>query len=217
VNLVLFGPPGAGKGTQSWMICERYKLLHLSTGDQIRAAIRAQTPFGLEIKERVEHGELIPDAMVTDLVRTVVRENRQDTDSFLFDGYPRTVEQVGDLDGICEEFTLTPPAIVNLAVPNEVLMLRLTGRRLCAECKRGFNVYLDPSRRPGVCDHCGGPLMHRVDDSAETVRERLKVYEAQTRRVLDVYEQRGALHEVDGTGTTQEVFGRICRILAETY
>ncbi|MBI5154956.1 adenylate kinase [Candidatus Poribacteria bacterium] len=217
MNLVLFGPPGAGKGTQSQLACQKFHLHHLSTGDAIRAAIRQGTEFGQKVKSLVECGELIPDDMVTELVRRVVAGIRGNTDSILFDGYPRTVEQVRDLDQILEEYNLSQPAIVNLEVPDEILMLRMTGRRICTECRRTYNVYLNPTRIPGVCDNCGGPLMQRVDDNADTVKERLRVYSWQTKPVLQLYENRGALNNIDGTGASQDVFARICDILTEQY
>ncbi|MCB2155405.1 adenylate kinase [bacterium] len=217
MNLVLFGPPGSGKGTQSELVCEKFHLSHLSTGEAMRAAIRAGTDLGKRVKAIVERGELVPDELVSEVVDKIVVEKRPSTDSFLFDGYPRTVSQVADLDRICEFHTLSSPAIVNLEVPSEILMLRLTGRRLCSECRRTYNVYFDPPKQTGVCDLCHGPLMKRVDDTPETVKERLEVYEQQTKPVLHEYDNRHVLSNIDGTGTTQEVFERIRAILAEQY
>jgi len=217
VNLVLFGPPGAGKGTQAQRICEKYHLTHLSTGDAIRAAIRAGNAFGEKVRETVERGELIPDDMVTDLVIEFVKEKRPQTDSFLFDGFPRTTAQIGALDGICERFNLTPAAVVNLEVPESILMLRITGRRICLECKKTFNIYLNHPPKESGCDIMVCPLLQRADDKPETVRERLRVYHAQTEPVLHDYEMRGNLATINGTGDTEDVFERICTILAEHY
>lgn len=217
MNLVLFGPPGAGKGTQSQLLCDRYKLRHLSTGDAIRAAIRSGSPLGREVKARVEGGHLIDDDQVSEMVREILRQWRSETDTFLFDGYPRTLRQVEHLEELCAEFGLTSPAVVSLDVPEDILMRRITGRRICLECKKIFNVYFNPPRREDGCDANACPLMQRPDDTPETVSERLRVYHNQTAPVLQHYEMRGRLAAIDGAGETEEVFERICAILAEHY
>lgn len=216
MNLVLFGPPGAGKGTQSQLICERFKLTHLSTGDCIRAAIRAGTPLGESVKAIVERGELIPDETVSQLVEEVVAGNRSTSDSFLFDGYPRTLSQIAHLEKVCEMFNLTAPVIVALEVPESALMLRITGRRICLDCKKTFNVYMNHPETTG-CDIHQCRLLQRADDKPETVRERLRVYHAQTEPVLHHYEMQGRLARINGSGATENVFERIHAILAETY
>lgn len=216
MNLVLFGPPGAGKGTQSQLICERFHLTHLSTGDCIRAAIRSSTPLGIAAKTLVERGELIPDDLVSQLVEDVISKNRQTSDSFLFDGYPRTISQIGQLESFCEQYNLTAPVIVALDVPESVLMLRITGRRICLECKKTFNIYMQHPMDEG-CDVHQCPLLQRADDKPETVRERLRVYHRQTEPVLLHYEMQGRLARINGSGATEEVFERIHAILSETY
>lgn len=217
MNLVLFGPPGSGKGTQAQKVCQAFRLRHISTGDELRAAIIAKSPVGLRASEIMARGELVSDELVTELLRTAIVARRAETDSFLFDGYPRTTSQVGQLDQLCEEQKLQQPAVVLLHVPDETLLLRMTGRRICTECKRSYNVYFSPSRRSGVCDFCHAPLMKRVDDNAETIRERLKIYHDQSVPVLKQYEKRGVLATIDATGDTELVFQKISRILEQYY
>jgi len=217
MNLGLFGPPGSGKGTQSERICKKYSMTHISTGDALRAAIRNKTEVGQRAQALIERGELVGDDVVTDLLRTIIAPLRSQTESFLFDGYPRTVGQVSILDDICEEFRLSHPVVINLTVPEETLMLRLTGRRICAECRATFNIYFKPTRQAGVCDHCSGPLTKRIDDSPETTRERLRVYHDQTAPVLSMYQESGMLYTIDATGDTEEVFRKVDRIIEENY
>lgn len=217
MNLILFGPPGSGKGTQSARLVQKFAMTHISTGDALRQAIRNKTPVGLRAQSVMESGELVSDDIVTDLLRDIIRPLREETASFLFDGYPRTVAQVGNLEKLLEEFHLPQPAVINLEVPDETLILRLTGRRLCASCGATFNIYFQPTRQAGICDQCSGPLTKRVDDDPETVRERLRVYHAQCLPVLKIYQERGALYSIDATGGTDEVFKKIATIIEENY
>lgn len=217
MNLVLFGPPGSGKGTQSERLVKHYRMTHISTGDALRVAIRQRSELGLLAQSLIERGELVGDDLVTDLLRAIIQPLRDQTDSFLFDGYPRTVNQTGSLERICDEFLLTQPACINLHVPEESLILRLTGRRICADCKAVFNIYFKPTRHAGVCDNCAGPLTKRVDDNPETVRERLRVYHDQSAPVLDYYRDHGVLYTIDATGSSDEVFRKITRIIEENY
>jgi adenylate kinase len=217
MNLVLFGAPGSGKGTQSERLVKGYGLTHISTGDALRAAIKLKNDVGLKAQAVIERGELVNDDIVTDLLRSIIAPQRASTDSFLFDGYPRTLDQVGRLEALCEEFRLQVPAVINLHVSEETLILRLTGRRICADCKATFNIYFKPVRHAGVCDVCAGPLTKRVDDSPETTRERLRVYYAQSQPVLDVYAELGRLYTIDASGSSDEVFKKIARIIEENY
>lgn len=217
MNLVIFGPPGAGKGTQAQLLCDRFHLRHLSTGDAIRAAIRAGNELGNKVKNRVEAGELIPDDLVTDLVDDFIAGHRGETDSFLFDGFPRTLSQADRLKCIVDKHNLTTPAVVSLDVPESLLMLRITGRRICTDCRRTYNVYLSKLRHQDQCDMCHGPLLQRADDKPDTVRERLRVYHEQTAPVLHFFEMAGSLSHINGTGNPDEVFSRIYAVLSEQY
>lgn len=217
MNLVIFGPPGSGKGTQSDLLVRHHGLTHISTGDALRSAIRNKTELGLRARAVIEKGELVDDDLVTDLLRQIIKPKLSETGSFLFDGYPRTINQVQKLEVLCEEFSLGTPAVINLHVPEETLMLRLTGRRICGDCKATFNVYFQPTRQAGVCDVCSGPLTKRVDDHPETVRERLRVYQEQSAPVLEYYGERGVLYTIDATGSADEVFQKISTIIEENY
>lgn len=217
MNLILFGPPGSGKGTQSERLVSKYAMTHISTGDALRAAIRNKTDVGIRAQQVMESGELVNDDIVTDLLRDIIRPLREQTASFLFDGYPRTVEQIHRLETLCDEFGLPSPALINLEVPEETLILRLTGRRICSECRATFNIYFSPTRQPGVCDLCAGPLTKRVDDNPETVRERLRVYHEQSFPVLDHYRELGQLYSIDATGSTEEVSQKIAKVIEENY
>ncbi len=217
MNLILFGPPGSGKGTQSARLVGHYGMTHISTGDALRAAIRNKSEIGMRAQAIMERGGLVGDELVTDLLRSIIGEHRDTTDSFLFDGYPRTRQQVMNLDQVIEEFNLSPPAVIQLDVPDETLILRLTGRRLCAHCRAVFNIYFSPARQNGVCDICAGPLMKRVDDNPETTRERLRVYHGQSRPVLEQYQERGLLYTIDATGSADEVFRKINSVIEENY
>ena len=217
MNLVLFGPPGSGKGTQSERLVAEYAMTHISTGAALRAAIRARTPLGQKAQAIIERGELVDDDMVTDLLRSIIVPHRGETDSFLFDGYPRTLEQIDRLDKICGEFNLTPPAVINLHVPEETIILRLTGRRICGDCGATFNIYFKPTRATGICDVCAGPLTKRIDDSPEATRERLRVYHMQSAPVIEGYAERGALYTIDATGATEDVYRKIKKVIEENY
>jgi adenylate kinase len=217
VNLVLFGPPGAGKGTQAQLLCETFKLTHLSTGDAIRAAIRSGSELGKRCEKIVARGELISDDMVTQLAESVIVAARASSDSFLFDGYPRTLNQISQLDELCQRYNLVTPAVITLEVPFEELKLRLTGRRICPSCRKSFNVYLMPKIDDYRCEGCVERLLQRPDDNEQSVQERLRVYREQTEPVINYYEQRGILEVVNGVGTTDEVFTRIYEVLRESY
>lgn len=217
LNLILFGPPGSGKGTQSSRLVAHYGMTHISTGDALRAAIRNKTEIGMRAQAIMERGALVGDDLVTELLGSIIGQHRETTDSFLFDGYPRTRQQVKNLDELIEEYNLSPPAVIVLDVPDETLILRLTGRRICAHCRAVFNIYFSPARQNGVCDVCAGPLMKRVDDNPETTRERLRVYHEQSRPVLDLYSDRGLLYTIDATGNAEEVFRKINAVIEENY
>ncbi len=217
MNLVLFGPPGAGKGTQSQLLCDNFKLTHLSTGDAIRNVIRSGSELGKECEKIVSKGKLLGDDMVTRIAEEVIKQARPSSDSFLFDGYPRTVNQIHQLEKLCAKYNLESIAVVTLEVPFDELKLRLTGRRICPECRKSFNIHLMPDIDANRCEGCMERLLQRPDDNEDSVQERLRVYREQTEPVIRHFDQQGLLSSVNGVGTTDEVFQRILSVLQECY
>ncbi|QLG26172.1 adenylate kinase [Halorarum halophilum] len=198
-RILLLGPPGAGKGTQSTRLADEYGLDHITTGDALRANKGMETEYGTP-GEYMDAGELVPDPVVNEIVVTAL----EDADGFVLDGYPRNLEQA---EYLSEQTDLD--TVVFLAVPEDELVDRLTGRRVCSECGATYHVRFDPPEEEGVCDECGGELVQREDDTEETVRERLRVYRENTEPVVEHYREEGSLVEVDGEGTPDDVFDRI--------
>lgn len=214
MNLILLGPPGAGKGTQAKLLSARHGIPHISTGDIFRAAIREGTPLGVRAKEFLDRGALVPDEIVIGIVteRLGAEDCRR---GFLLDGFPRTLPQAEALDRYLAETGRPLTAAIDLEVGEEILIRRLTGRRVCRACGAPYHVDTNPPREPGRCDRCGGELYQRDDDQPETVAERLRVYEAQTKPLIDYYERRGLLRRIEGDGgSIEEVDAAIERALA---
>src|SRR5512132_1263721 len=172
MNLVLFGPPGAGKGTQGTMLADARGLLKISTGDILRDAARAGTALGLEAKKFMDAGELVPDAVILGLVREAIQDSA-DVTGFIMDGFPRTIAQAEGVDAMLRELAKPIDAVIVLDVDDEALIKRLSGRRSCPDCAAVFNVYFDPPQTEGRCDRCGGELVQRADDAQDTVVRRL--------------------------------------------
>ncbi|WP_313691271.1 adenylate kinase [Halorarum halobium] len=198
-RILLLGPPGAGKGTQSTRLTDEYDLDHITTGDALRANKEMETEYGTP-GEYMDAGELVPDPVVNEIVVTAL----EDADGFVLDGYPRNIEQA---EYLSEQTDLD--VVVFLDVPGEELVDRLTGRRVCDDCGATYHVRFDPPEEEGVCDECGGELVQREDDTEDTVRERLRVYRENTEPVVEHYREKGSLVEVDGEGSPDEVFDRI--------
>src|SRR5690606_20848540 len=178
-DLILFGPPGAGKGTQGALLAERLGLLRLSTGDVLRDAVRRGTPLGAEARRYMDAGELVPDDVIVGIVRDCLAGDAADT-GVIFDGFPRTLPQAERLDRLLASLGRSLEAVIVLEVPDETLVKRLGGRRSCPSCGALYNVYFDPPGEDGRCDACGGTLTQRPDDDPATVRRRLEVYREQT-------------------------------------
>ena len=197
MKLILLGPPGAGKGTQAKMLTERFSIPQISTGDILRAAVKEGTPMGLKAKEYMDAGGLVPDEVVVGIVRD--RLLAADCDNgFILDGFPRTVAQADALQASLAEMDKALDRVISLEVDAEALVERLTGRRTCKECGRGYHVKFDPPREENICDACGGRSIQRDDDQEETSRKRLQVYADQTSPLISYYRDADVLIELDG-------------------
>ena len=209
----MLGAPGAGKGTQAERIVARFGLPHISTGEMLRAAVAQGTTMGRAVQQYMEAGSLVPDDVVIGVVRDRLAEPDA-AEGFLLDGFPRTVPQAERLDVMLEATDRTVTHVIFIDVPEEELVMRLAGRRLCRDCGKGYHVVLDPPKVPGVCDACGGQLYQRTDDNEVTVRNRLEVYREQTEPLVGYYEDRGVLCTAHGGDKLpDEVFEQVERIL----
>jgi len=212
MHLIILGPPGAGKGTQAEKIAKRYKLVHISTGDILREAVKEETPMGLKAKEYMDKGLLVPDEVVIGIIRDQMLKPDCEKNALL-DGFPRNLEQAIKLDEIFDELKLKLDAVLNIDVPEEELVNRLTGRRVCQKCSTTYHLKNNPPKVRNICDHCGGELYQRSDDTITTVKERLEVYRKQTEPLIDYYKQKGILNNVDGSKSIDEVYSEIKTIL----
>jgi adenylate kinase len=213
MNIILLGPPGAGKGTQAKMLIDEYEIPQISTGDILRAAVKEGTPLGKEAKSYMDKGELVPDSVVIG----IVEERIQEPDckkGYMLDGFPRTVPQAEALDEMLSKLGAQIDHVVSIEVANEELVKRLTGRRTCRECGAGYHVMFDPPKVEGICDKCGGELYQRDDDNEETVSSRLNVYESQTLPLIDYYKAKEKIRPIDGVGDIKEIFERITGVLS---
>jgi adenylate kinase len=211
MNIVLFGPPGAGKGTQAKKLAGHYKIPHISTGDILRANLREGTELGLAAKEYMDKGELVPDEVLIGIVKNRLAEPDCQV-GFLLDGYPRTILQAVALSGILDEISKPLEVVLNIDVPDDELVIRLGGRRMCS-CGASYHIKFNPPEKDGICDSCGGTLYQRDDDRDDAILQRLKVYQDQTQPLIDYYGRMGILVTVGGTGDIDEVFTDICDVL----
>ncbi|EMA46321.1 adenylate kinase [Halococcus morrhuae DSM 1307] len=195
-NVLLLGPPGAGKGTQSANVADEYDVPHVTTGDALRANKDMETDYGTP-REFMDAGELVPDPVVNE----IVAEALSDGEGYVLDGYPRNTEQADYLADIT-----TLDVVCLLAVSDSELVERLTGRRVCDDCGANYHAEFNPPEEEGVCDECGGALIQREDDTEETVKERIDVYHESTEPVVDYYREAGVLREIDGEATPEEVW-----------
>jgi adenylate kinase len=215
MNVILIGPPGAGKGTQAAFLCREYGMPHISTGDMFREAVKAGTELGKSAKFYMDQGQLVPDEVTTGIVRE--RLSQADADhGFLLDGFPRTIPQAEGLDQVLSALGRNLTAVINIDVPEDELIRRLTGRLICRGCGATFHRVFNPPSG-SQCDRCGGELYQRDDDSEKTVRERLRVYRQQTEPLIAYYGQKGTLNTVNGLLPIDEVTRRLQAILAEKH
>jgi adenylate kinase len=212
MRLIIFGPQGAGKGTQAELISKKYGVPAISTGEIFRWAIKGKTALGLKVQQYLDEGRLVPDQLTIGVVRERL-EAEDARDGFLLDGFPRNLEQARALDAILADVGGSLDAALVLDVPEEVSLRRITGRRACSNCGRNYHVDAPPSE-DWTCDACGGEVVERNDDHDEaTIRKRLELYHEQTEPLKQLYEERGLLVEIDGVGTPDEVFSRVVEAL----
>ena len=208
LRLILLGPPGAGKGTQAARISAEFKIPPISTGDMFREAIKKQTPLGKEVEKYITGGELVPDELVLGIVAERLAEPDV-ADGFLLDGFPRTVPQAEALDRYLTERGQSLTAVIEIAVDPEILVTRLSGRRICQNCGGVYHIVTKKERQTGVCDLCQGQLIQREDDYEATVRNRLAVYTRQTAPLIRYYQDAGLLLRVDGSQPIPDVYREI--------
>lgn len=204
MNLILLGPPGAGKGTQSALLEKRFNIPQISTGDMLRAAVKASTPMGLKAKAYMDAGDLVPDAVVVGIVHERLQEPDCD-EGFILDGFPRTVPQADALNDSLAQLNKELDAVVSLQVDVSALVERLTGRRSCKNCGKGFHLKFDPPAADGSCSACSGELIQRDDDHEETIRRRMDAYRQQTAPLEDYYCRAGILLTVNGMAGIEDV------------
>ena len=212
MKIIMLGAPGAGKGTQAKMIAEKYGLPHISTGDIFRANIKEGTELGKEAKTYMDKGQLVPDELtVRILLDRVAKDDCKN--GYVLDGFPRTIPQAEVLDKALTERNDKIDYAINVEVPDENIINRMSGRRACLGCGATYHIVHIPPKQEGICDKCGQNLVLRDDDKPETVKNRLQVYHEQTQPLIDFYEKKGVLKTVDGTVDMQDVFGAITKIL----
>lgn len=202
--VLIMGPPGAGKGTQATHLVEVYSLKHVATGDLLRAAVAQGTPLGLEAKSYMDVGGLVPDDVIIGMIRELVDVLPADK-GILLDGFPRTQPQAVSLDETLGSLERSVDLVLDIRVPEDVLVERLSGRFICRDCQRPYNVTSKPPAVAGVCDHCGGELYQRADDTSDAVRNRLQVYANDTEPVSSFYADRGVLVTIDGNRSPADV------------
>ena len=214
MNIILLGPPGAGKGTQAHRLVEHHGMRQLSTGDMLRAAVKAQTPVGIKAKAVMDRGELVSDDIVSELIDAELTALTPET-GVIFDGYPRTQAQAEQLDGLLAKHDRTLTRVIELGVDEDALVTRITGRFSCAECGTLYHDTANPPAKDGVCDECGSTeFKRRPDDNEETVRTRMQEYRAKTQPILPHYEAQDLVSRVDGMASIDEVSHAIDALLS---
>jgi adenylate kinase len=203
--LVFLGPPGAGKGTQAKLLSQRMGFLHLSTGDLLREAVKNQTPLGKKAKEYMDRGELVPDELIVQLIEETMPKDG----NVILDGFPRTVNQALALEEMLKDKGEKISKVLFFDVPDEVIIDRLSGRRVCSKCGAVYHVKYNPPKVEGVCDLCGGTLVQRDDDKEEVVRKRLEVYRKQTQPLIEFYQEKGIIYKLDAGKGVEELFEEV--------
>ena len=213
LNLILLGPPGAGKGTQAERLQDDFQVPFISTGDMLRANVKGATELGREARNYMDAGELVPDDLIVAMVAERLQEDDAE-DGFILDGFPRTIEQAHALDRQLSELSRRVTAVLLIDVPDSDLVRRLSGRRVCVKAGHNYHIEFDPPKHEGVCDQDGSKLIQRDDDKPEVIRNRLKVYHEQTEPLVDYYDEQGVMRRIDGTRPPAEVHDHIRAVIA---
>lgn len=214
MHLILLGAPGAGKGTQAKMVAEKFGIPHIATGDILREAVKEGTQLGKEAVKYMEKGKLVPDEIVIGIIEERLRED-DCKKGFVLDGFPRTIAQAEALDSVLDKIGIDLDLVIDLKVDKEELVRRISQRRICRSCEKPYHLTFNPPKVSGVCDECGGELYQRSDDTEETVRKRISVYEGQTFPLIDYYKKKGILKEVDGNRPIEEISESINKLLMD--
>lgn len=210
--ILLMGPPGAGKGTQAERLISEYGIPQISTGDMFRAAVKAGTALGREAKSYMDKGALVPDSVTVGIVKERLSEE-DCRKGWILDGFPRTTAQAAALDAMLHDMGITLTAVLNISADKDDLVKRISGRYVCRSCGASFHSEFHPPRVKGVCDTCGGELYQRDDDKADTVSQRLAVYETSTKPLIDYYRASGVLYDIDGNQSMEDVYSQIQAVL----
>ncbi len=212
MRLVLLGAPGAGKGTQAKKLIDKYVIPQISTGDILRKAVADGTPLGKEAKGIMDSGGLVSDKIVLGLVQERLKQD-DCKKGYILDGFPRNTAQAEAVDKMLSDMGAPLTVALSVDVDKNVLMKRLTGRRTCKNCQQMYNIYFSAPKKEGICDKCGETLFQRDDDKEETIKKRLDVYDTQTAPLFDYYGKKGILKSVKGTGSIDDIFNEVCKIL----
>jgi adenylate kinase len=212
MRIVLLGPPGGGKGTQAQKLIDRFKIPQVSTGDLFRAAVKNQTELGKKAKQYMDQGKLVPDEVVIGMVRERLARNDCQK-GFILDGFPRTIAQAEALDKMLPELKMKLDSVVEIAVPDQDVIKRLSGRRTCSKCGAMYHIEFNPPKKDMKCDKCGGDLYQRDDDNEKTIKSRLDVYHSQTAPLISYYQKQGIFKKVEGVGSIDDIFSRILKAL----
>ena len=213
MNLILLGPPGAGKGTQAVRLVEKYSIPQVSTGDMLRKAVKEKSVLGLKAKDYMNSGNLVPDEVVIGIIKERLTED-DCQNGFILDGFPRTIVQAEKLEDMLKGEDKAITKVISIDVADDVLIKRLCGRRVCKKCSAGYHITFDPPIKEGICNKCGGELFQREDDTEETIVSRLSVYKKQTAPLIDFYGKRKLLVTIQGAESMDEIFNSMCQIIA---
>lgn len=215
LRAILLGPPGAGKGTQAFKLVEKYNVPHISTGDIFRKNIKEGTELGKKVQQYTSAGKLVPDDLVVEIVTARLSEDDCKERGFLLDGFPRTVFQAEKLDEFLKKSGDVLDVVIDFNVSNDILIERMTGRRVCKNCGASYHIKNIPPQKEGICDMCGDSLVQRADDNIETVRNRLGIYDKETAPLIEYYKKAGNIREFNGEKPLDELFGDICSAIGD--